>query len=375
MPRPGWLALAALVMSTAGCSARTPFVHQSLVPIAPEPAAYRLVLVGDAGELRQPEPVLTVAAAMAGRMAGRVTVLYLGDNAYPAGISGDDAARRRAEETLTRQFEAVSTGARVVFLPGNHDWAKYGPDGLKAVERQAAFVRSRGAEFLPAAGCPGPEWIDLPQERPVVRVIALDTQWWLHRFERGAACSPGSPEAVVAALRGAMATSLPVVVAAHHPLATHGEHGGFFDWRTHLFPLRALKGMKWAWMPLPGLGSLYLGVRSLLDRAQDFGGRANASMRAALRDGLSVPTPPLVVYAAGHDHSLQVLKGPTVDYTLVSGAGASHNQTAVGRGDDTLFAHETAGFMVLDVVADGFALAIVDAAAPDTQRRWFRLRR
>ena len=370
------LALAALLVSGAGCSVRSEFVHPALVPAPPEAAAYRLLLIGDGGELREPEPVLTVAALMAGRMAGRASAIYLGDNAYPAGVSGNDAARAKAEQALARQMDAVARSAQVLFLPGNHDWAHYGRGGLKAIEDESAFVRARGATFLPLAGCPGPEWIDVPEAHPVVRVVALDTQWWLHKFERGKACTPGNPAAIVGALRTAMTTSLPVVVAAHHPLATHGEHGGFFNWQTHIFPLRALKGLRWAWIPLPGLGSIYPAVRRALRYEQDLGGRANRAMRTALGEAFAAATkPPLVVFAAGHDHSLQVLKGPNVDFTLVSGGGASHNETSVRRGSDTLYAHEAAGFMVLDVMQDAFALAIIDPDRPDTWQRWFRLKR
>lgn len=372
----GSLALVALLLGAAGCSAATAYIHPSLTPVAPEPASYRLLLIGDGGEFRQPEPVLTVAAIMAGRMAGRATAIYLGDNAYPAGISGSAKQRATAEQTLARQADGLSASAHVLFVPGNHDWAEYGRGGLAAIAREADFVKSRGADFLPAAGCPGPEWTDLPKAQPVVRVVALDTQWWLHKFERRDDCMPGTPEAIGAALRAAMKTSLPVVVAAHHPLATHGEHGGFFDWRAHIFPLRDVKRLKKAWIPLPGLGSLYPLVRRAIRHEQDLKGRRNSAMRAVLVEALTgAAEPPVVVFAAAHDHSMQVLKGPGADFTLVSGSGSSNNQTSVTTGPDSLYAHKAAGFMVIDVRRDHLVLAVVDPADPPTWQRWFRLRR
>lgn len=367
----------ALLCAGTGCSARTAFVHPGLAPVAPGTAAYRLVLIGDAGEMREPEPVLEAARLMARERSGRTTVLYLGDNAYPSGFSGSPAAIARAAGLVRRQIEAVSADADVLFLPGNHDWARHTRDGLPALQRQALFARAEGARFLPATpGCPGPDVDDLPRDRPVVRVVALDTQWWLHNYERGDACTHETREEFVAALRAALQTSLPVVIAGHHPLATHGKHGGFADWKAHLFPLHELPNMHWAWLPLPGLGSLYPIGRKLRRHEQDLGGRRNSDMRAAIGEAVAgASRPPLIIYAAGHDHSQQVLTGPGVDLTLVTGGGVSHHHTAVGRKSDTLYAHEAAGFMMLDVAADAVSLAIVDPAVPSTAQRWFRLER
>lgn len=374
------VAVVALAAGAARCGARAAFVSPDFSTAAPaasaEPATYRLLLIGDAGKLHEPEPVLTAAAVVAGRMAGRATALYLGDNAYPQGISGSEPTRAKARETLVRQLHAVAPAAQVVFLPGNHDWAQYGRGGLEAIALQSAFVRERGARFMPTAGCPGPEVLDLPESRAVVRVIALDTQWWLHAHERQAGCDPGDRAGFVARLRAQLDTTLPVVIAAHHPLASHGEHGGFIPWQTHVFPLRSIPGLTWAWLPLPGLGSIYPLGRRLTRHEQDLNGVKNTDMRAAIGEAVTGATmPPVVVFASGHDHALQVLQGPGVDFSLVSGAGASHHETAVGRGPDTLLAQETAGFMVIDVAPSGLSLAVVDPADPATWDRWFPLRR
>jgi len=73
-----------------------------------------------------------------------------------------------------------------------------------------------------------------------------------------------------------------------------------------------------------------------------------AAMDAALAD-----TPPLV-FAGGHEHSLQVLRGgETAQYALVSGAGTLDRPSPVTTGDDTLFASPHAGFMRLDILKTG----------------------
>ena len=62
--------------------------------------------------------------------------------------------------------------------------------------------------------------------------------------------------------------------------------------------------------------------------------------------------PPLV-YAAGHDHGLQVIEGRHTAGTLVvSGAGSARDITTVTAISGTLFAHAIPGFVVLDFYGD-----------------------
>ena len=65
---------------------------------------------------------------------------------------------------------------------------------------------------------------------------------------------------------------------------------------------------------------------------------------------------PLLIYAAGHDHSLQVLKGCTADYLLVSGAGSHNKLSAVTSGKNTFFSDKATGFMVVDFLENGKVL-------------------
>jgi hypothetical protein len=353
-------ALAGLaVAAIGGCSQTTAYIRHTLesAPVA-SPLKYRLVLVGDAGEPKSPEPVLEAARAWAATPPGLAHVVFLGDNAYPRGVVPEDAAQ--SKERLSRQIEELkSAGAQIVFVPGNHDWDRGGRRGVDAIKEQEAFVESRGAEFMPVAGCAGPATVDLPSTAAVIRLVVLDTQWWLHKHDKGSGCTPDTENGVIAELRQALETDLPVVIAAHHPLATHGPHGGFNDWKAWLFP--ATEWRRWLWLPTPGVGLL----RPFVVRSdQDLVGRRNKRMVERLNDVLRAPRPALTVFAAGHEHSLQVLTGVSADYVLVSGAGSSRHSTRVGKGDDTLFAHQRDGFMVLDVLEAGVRLSIVDPGAP-----------
>lgn len=355
-------ALSACSLTTAHVSAALPEHRESLAP--PD---FRLILVGDAGAPRARDPVLAAVTTWAARTPQKTMVLFLGDNAYPRGLVPDRAAE--ATRRLQQQLEAsVPTGARVVFVPGNHDWDKSGPRGLNAVREQARLITSANASFAPSPGCPGPAVVPLPSDAPL-RVLTLDTQWWLHKHLRETSCPANSPADVAASLRAHLDTDLPVVVAAHHPLATHGPHGGFDDWKAWTFPL--VEWRSWLWLPLPGVGPL---LRAAFRSDQDLVGRRNKEMVRALNGALSTPRPSLLVYAAGHEHSLQVLNGVSADYVLVSGTGSSRHSTRVGKGQDTLFAQEGDGFMVLDARPDGVRLAVV-TVTPESTTRYFALAR
>jgi hypothetical protein len=75
-------------------------------------------------------------------------------------------------------------------------------------------------------------------------------------------------------------------------------------------------------------------------------------MSKQLKEAFAVRKP--LIYAAGHDHSLQVLDiREAVEYVLVSGAGSISMLSSVTHSDNTLFAHLHEGFMSVDFLKDG----------------------
>lgn len=358
------------LLLSAACSHTSAYLRPG-IPAKAEPAPgdedvrFRLILIGDAGEpAKEPaEPVLNSLRERAGLLQERTAAIFLGDNIYPAGLPAQDSPQRQEmERKLQAQIDAVkNTGARAILVPGNHDWNHFDKGGQAALKRQEDYVTKElgDGSFLPAGGCPGPVKLDLAG----VRLIIIDTQWWLHKFEKPVReCFANgnieneqqAKEQFIRDLIDLLesAGNRQVVIVAHHPLATHGPHGGFFDWKDHIFPLTEL--VDWLYIPLPIIGSLYPLARWYVVRSdQDLVGSHNKELVRQLHNALARSTKP-TIYAAGHDHALQVLDGKgKVGFNLISGLGSEEKASKVGHGDDTLFAHVQPGFMELDFLKDG----------------------
>lgn len=344
------------------CSHKKPY-YQSNIQINPHTKIsqtdiqQRIILIGDAGEPAKAEPVLQSMGEMAGEIPSRTAIFFLGDNIYPAGLPDEkDPGYKDSEARLRTQINAVKgSGARIIFIPGNHDWAE-GDEGFERINRQQNYVTKNLGDtdsFLPKNGCPGPEYIDFE----AVRIIILDTDFFVNsNIPWNPDCHSTDRESTLTHLSELITPpqGREVLILAHHPLDTYGPHGGFYDWQDHIFPLTRLE--KWMWLPLPIIGSLYpLGRWNLVKSDEDLSGSAYKEMVKNITAVLK-ENPPLV-YAAGHEHSLQVLSNAAaVDYILVSGAGSEARLSQVGHGNNTLFAHQHTGFMMLDFFNSGEVL-------------------
>lgn len=373
------LALGGIVVLAACAPMRPTTPPGALAP--PDEIETSLFLIGDAGvPLRRGDPVLAALRRSVAERPDRSIVAFLGDNIYGRGMPPEGAAdRREAERRINAQLDVVAgTGARGIFVPGNHDWAR-GVRGWEAIRRQGEYIAARGdprVTMLPGGGCPGPVIEDV---RARMRLVILDTQWWLHDGPKPvhptSECAQDNEEEVHGALREAISggDDRHVVVLAHHPLATGGSHGGHFTWRQHLFPLREFS--RGLWIPFPVIGSAYPFSRRRGISSQDLSSMENQRMRAAIEDALTADQP--LIYAAGHEHNLQVLRGIGGAWHLVSGSGSYNHVGPVAWRDSTAFAIAASGYMRLDVLRDGRArlgvLTVgIDSTATERFAIWLR---
>lgn len=310
-----------------------PVAHHSVSPAEIETS---LFLIGDAGEADPraerggvPLDSLTAHAAVEPQKS---VIVYLGDNIYPDGIPAEGRAEwADSRRRLDAQVRAVPPGARGIFVPGNHDWGGEEPDGLYTIRRQERMIADlaggRDVRMLPTHGCPGPATLDIGR----LRFIALDTHWWLHEYivrDSSTTCT-NTMAGVTAELRRDVqptGENRVVVVTAHHPLMTGGSHGGYCGITG---PFRRFAG--WA---------------------QDIMSASNKRMRDSIEAAFRVRRP--LIFAAGHEHNMQVLRGgASAGYILVSGAGSPTKVScAVRLRESDYTSPHRVGFMRVDILRE-----------------------
>lgn len=334
-------------------SADGPAYVSSSASAAPAPLdlAHRVVLIGDAGLYLEEDPTLAKLGAWTDDAANS-TVLYLGDNIYNEGLEDDD--RERGEQILAQQLAA--TGARKILVPGNHDWGLF-EMREKSIQNQQEYVaewEDGRAEFLPRDGCMGPAVVTLspvPPLRALTLVVTDPSPIVLNDPTIG--CEGENDLAThIAEVEVALASAEPdwVILASHYPLETGGPHGGM----TY--------------------GSLL--ADGILNTIRFWGGTTADVYDPGYVEWIDAMTEvmrkhPPELYAAGHDHNLQVLDGH--DYAgleVVSGAGAVERVSTVTHLPNTFFAHAAPGFVVVDFGTrdgeDAAVLRVVEANADGT---------
>jgi hypothetical protein len=341
------LFLGPLVVLVLGAAAPVAPSEPRVEPM-PDPAEVEsvILLAGDAGlALEHTHPIVARLRVEVERWAeliesdSSVVLLLLGDNVYPQGLPepgsltyAQDSAKVAAQTWVVAGPHALDKGARAIFLAGNHDWGERrdyeGAVRLGHLGELLGRMRATGpaVALLPPAGAGGPAVLDVGAH---LRLVLLDTAWWLLEAE---------PEPRIPVLQGisnALATSggREVVIAAHHPFNSGGPHGGM------------------------AILEKTLGVQALLSRSgallQDLASRPYLEFRRGLLEIFREHGPP-VVFAGGHEHSMQLMRGESEMVprrSLVSGSASK--LTAVGPTPGMLIARSEPGFARLLALRDG----------------------
>ncbi len=365
----GWLVLA-VALGTAGLTGERLWSYPQekqapkTAPVAQDQSTkpeMNVYLIGDAGAPAvKDEPVLQALEKMLDEDPSHSVAVFMGDNIYPDGMPDSvSVGRKEAERRLQAQLEAVKNSkSRGIFIAGNHDWGGIsGRNGFFAIRRQGAYIAAKGAgsSMMPEAGCPGPAVQDVGTR---LRLVMLDTQWWLARSRPPngqkdlVPCAFVSQKSVLDSLKKVLRDTggRRVLVMSHHPLASQGTHGGYFSGKSQIFPLTSLKN--WLRVPLPMVGSVYVAARRMGLSEQDLTAPQYIRLVQSLMGTFTKDEP--LVYAAGHEHSMQVMSFQEAPrFLLVSGTGIYGHVSAVGRARPTRYAAAESGFMRVRAWADG----------------------
>ena len=373
--RPGFALLLALTVVLAGCHAGRlrgvnydaegdPFIRRAApadtIAVAPADTArivYRVILTGDTGEPVEEDPTL----AAIGRWTSprdRAAVVLLGDNIYPSGL--EESNRDWGEAILRQQLEATS--ALRIFVPGNHDWGSSPGDwtGDRVVAQQEFVLAwpEGDVDFLPRNGCPGPAVRELlrPGEgmEKGIAIVVIDWMPWFSTVHDASKCPEGEfgkrIDEVFAGLKNHF-----VIVASHYPLRSAGTRadlgrGLVIDLLTNLYHL---------FLPRSELNLYHPKYVVLAEKVE-----------TALKKHRPL------VFAAGHDHSLQLFEADEVARMhIVSGAGSTGKVSRVTDVAGTIFAHAVPGFVVLDFVSiDGIDTPVVRVVRTGHETPAFEMR-
>ncbi len=324
----------------------------------PDPSneiVHTMYLIGDAGnakEGKKPPAALQFLGEKLKTASANSSVVFLGDNIYPDGLAPKREKKERAEDIfrLDAQLEILKNfKGRPFFVAGNHDWAKWGLDGVQRQEKYIEKQLDKGNVFIPNAGCGDPKEVELGEN---LVLLAIDSQWWLQDWkgetEINNGCEVKSRFVFLKWFEEALKAnrSKNVVIVMHHPLYSNGPHGGFDTPKQHLFPLTQLKDN--LYIPLPGIGTIGSFLRSTVGIPQDLAHPDYKALKKGLLAGANKNGS--FIFAAGHEHNLQYFQKEGQHF-IVSGAG-SKKSPAKG-GNDAEFAYGQYGFSQLDFYEDG----------------------
>jgi hypothetical protein len=318
-------------------------------PVNGDTILQRIVLIGDAGELTGGKHPVVDAVKSLIKLDKKTTVLYLGDNLYKVGLPDEESRMYSQTRAVLDTQININTGndARVIMIPGNHDWENGGRGGYDAVMREQLYVNfkaKKDVSFVPEDGCPGP--IEIPLGSDVVLVL-FDSQWWLHPHEKPEVesdCACKTKEELTYQLEEMTTRNSKklVILGCHHPFKTYGTHGGYYPLKQHIFPLTDMR--KNLYIPLPVIGSIYPLSRSFFGTPQDLRHPTYQDMVTKVSE--AVKATPNLIFVAGHDHNLQHIVDSNRNY-LVSGGGCKINRSSTSK--HSKFNSTSTGFAVLEV--------------------------
>ncbi|NDK56804.1 metallophosphoesterase [Pontibacter fetidus] len=322
-------------------------------PAAGNKVLYTVFLIGDVGspDLEKTEPSMKLMRQQMMEAGAQSATIFLGDNVYHNGLPEPGAYDREvSEKRLNAQLDILKgyPGEKYM-IPGNHDWNHSGRGGLQAVMREQNYVNeyltdenivTGGDFYVPGNGCPGPYEVKISDD---LVLIALDSEWWLHPFDRpygeNSNCGAATEVDLLIQLEDIIEKNAgsDIMIVGHHPLKSRGVHGGFFTLKDHIFPFTLLR--EWIYLPLPIIGSIYPFARKYGGILQDI---PHPRYQAYIQGLYNIfDKYDNIIYAAGHEHALQYFKHNNAGL-IVSGSGCKVQD--IRGGGDAHYAENIKGF-------------------------------
>lgn len=316
-----------------------------------EPKSHTFFLIGDAGNTTNPETIKTLELLkkQLDTTNKNSTLVFLGDNIYPKGMPVDknSAERVEAEQKLTIQLEvAKNFKGKTIFMPGNHDWY----NSLEGLNEQEKFVTNYLNEkkaFLPRKGCP----IESVKINDQIGLIVVDSEWFLQDWDKHPTMNDDCDIKTRIEFFDELKSEINknqnkfTILAIHHPLMSHGPHGGKYSFKKHLYPIKNT-------IPLPILGSLINFLRKTTGASpQDLQNKQYQYLVNMIKPMIQNRDNVLVV--SGHEHNLQYIESNGVKQVISGAASKREAAKVIGTND---FSFGGFGYCQLDVFNNNSAL-------------------
>ena len=192
---------------------------------------------------------------------------------------------------------------RLVIIPGDRDWNNNQEGGYKSVNMLENTVKAYAEDhsinnfsWPVKNGCPGPFDLELDKH---IQLIALNSQWWNHRFDKprpsDATCKYATDQDIQEELGDKIEenSNKNILIVGHHPIKSLGHSGGRFSITDHLKPFPIFGTFKRSYQA--NIGGNY-------DLAND---RLNTFQDLIMNE---VYPHHNLIYASGHEKNQQILK-------------------------------------------------------------------
>lgn len=305
-------------------------------------------------------------------------VLGLGDNVYPDGLPDEEFNDPQVSSMLSERFgqayhNTKHGGQAVAFhvVPGNHDYhqtngrlheettaehlfngANDSPIFKSYPIHHGEIADSNDNEEHQALKKKDLQDIALPQsvvDTVDLLVIALDTPLYLKLYSQGKTTVIQEHWSYLRK-RLQQSPAKWKLLFGHHPVKSHGSHGGFRSLREWTWTGTRdvipyfLRPFTFLWLTSLSVIS-DLSIHSIFPYRQDLNHPSYGSFAEDLREIIDAYH--VDFYVAGHDHNLQFIDLGKNSFQIISGSAGKLN--SVSHDKDTIFAQEIPGFVRFDL--------------------------
>lgn len=249
----------------------------------------------------------------------------------------------KQDTMLSKSLEMVNNfKGNSVYLKAENEW-HLGYEGATSLAKYLEQATENNKILLPRDNC-GLERLKINDQTVL---LVVDSQWYLENWDKNPNinedCDIKSKEDFFEALRGEINKNQNkvVILAMHHPVVSHGNHGGYFSFKNHIFPFQNK-------IPLPFVGSMINYTRAMSGvYSQDLQSKQYNELNHMIQTmGMMYEN---VIIVSGHEHNMQYINKQGVQQINIGAVAYNSPSRIIGPYD---FSVSEMGFGRIDVTSD-----------------------